>query len=121
MFSYPAETRSRSTTPQSVDNQSQGPIRRVSVDHQSQGTIQRSASLDNQSEQPLQASGSDTNNPEESEDEGLGLSGFSETDNVKEMFKDMTGIVVEMFLENKEIYYSFLVTLASFCHQNNSQ
>ena len=110
MFSYSAETGSRSSTPHSnqtspiprrtsVDIQSQPPTqRRTSVENQSQRPI---ASLDNQSEQPAQASGSDTNNPEESEDEGLGLNGFTEADNVNDMFKDMTGMVVEIFLENK--------------------
>ena len=60
------------------------------MDIQSQLPVQSSAS---QSEQPLQTSHNVTNNPEESEDEGLGLNGFSEADNVKDLFKDMAGIV----------------------------
>ena len=71
------------------------------MDNQSQRSIQRGASLDDQSEQPLQTGSSDVHNLEESEDEGLGLTGFTEADNIKDMFKDMAGITVELFWKLK--------------------
>jgi hypothetical protein len=81
-------------TPAKVTSQPspQPPSRCSSADSQSQDSVQRRASVNDQSEQPLQASGSDTNNPDESEDEGLGLNGFSESDSVRDMLKDIPGI-----------------------------
>ena len=87
-----AGERLHSTTPHSNQPSPQPSSGRSSVDNQLQGQIQPTASVNNQSEQPLQASGSDTNNPDESEDEGLGLNGFSDSDSVRDMFKDISGI-----------------------------
>ncbi|XP_028399920.1 AF4/FMR2 family member 4-like [Dendronephthya gigantea] len=60
---------------------------------QSQQPLQRFSSVDNQSEPPIQpeSSNDNHNNPDESEDEGLGLNGFSDVDNARDMFNDMAG------------------------------
>jgi hypothetical protein len=106
-------------TPAKVTSQPspQPPSRSSSVDSQSQDSVQRRASVNDQSEQPLQASGSDTNNPDESEDEGLGLNGFSESDSVRDMLKDIPGIKISLERERDVILCFILCELVFVRYQ----